>query len=209
MTPEQIENGIHVLSYGDTRFITKNNPPQENGLGVVTPEGKGFNAALSPGDEFTHFYQMNPVKGKRLLAKAKSPVGSPGGSAFHPVSYSTEKYGPISQRASFSADGDSVREQIPTKTGKIKNSGAVVIPAASMVSIPESGLLRQFLLGMRGVAEGMGSIVPSIRGGIIPELRKNSTSLDFSKTADKLPEICLPGGCLRTVNKIFAHRSRT
>lgn len=163
LTPEQIENGIHALSYGDTRFITKNNPPQENGLGVVTPEGKGFNAALKPGDEFTHFYQMNPVKGKRLLAKAKSPVGSPGGSAFHPVSYSTEKYGPISQRASFSADGDSVRKQIPTKTGKIKNSGAVVIPAASMASIPESGLLRQFLLGMRGVAEGMGSIADVAR----------------------------------------------
>ena len=163
LTTEQIENGIHALSYGDNRFITKNNPPQENGLGVVTPEGKGFNAALGPGDEFTHFYQMNPIKGKRLLAKAKSPVGSPGGSAFHPVSYSTETYGPISQRARFSADGDSVKEQIPTKTGKIKSKGVAAAPAASMESHPASGLLRQFLLGTRGLSEGVGGIADVVR----------------------------------------------
>ena len=165
MTNEQIEDAMHAILYADERFHTKGNPPWTEGLGAVR-DGKGYNASLYPGEQFTGIYQLNPINEKRLLKKMKSlEMGTPDESAGHPIVARPDGRDVRSERVS--ADG--VRNEV-TIPDSLKTSKAIIPLTVGGVLVPrtaeadgsrDSGfwpeMARQFGLGTRGVIEGLGT----------------------------------------------------
>ena len=139
MTNEQIEDAMWSILYGDNRFHTKGNPPYTEGLGAIH-NGKGYNASLYPGDQFTGIYQLNPINEKRLLKKMKSlEMGTPDESAGHPIVARPDGRDVRSERVS--ADGVHDEATIPASS----NSRKAIIPLAAggLLGFPDEAQAEQ------------------------------------------------------------------
>jgi hypothetical protein len=145
MTNEQIEEAMHAILYADERFHTKGNPPWTEGLGAIR-DGKGYNASLYPGEQFTGIYQLNPINEKRLLKKLKSlEMGTPDESAGHPIVARPEGRDVRSERVS--ADGVRNEVTIPASS----NSRKAIIPlTVGGVLMPATAEAYQFPADKRG-----------------------------------------------------------
>lgn len=142
MTNEQIEDAMWAVLYGDNRFHTKGNLPYPEGLGSIH-EGKGYNASLYPGEQFTGIYQLNPINEKRLLKKMKSlEMGTPDESAGHPIVARPEGRDVRSERVS--ADGVHDEANIPHFSTASKAMIPLVAGGAVLTPDEAQGTAYQF-----------------------------------------------------------------
>lgn len=148
MTNKQIEDAMHAVLYADERFHTKGNPPWTEGLGAIH-DGKGYNASLYPGEQFTGIYQLNPINEKRLLKKMKSlEMGTPDESAGHPIVARPEGQDVRSERVS--ADGVRDRANIPDSSAIRKGIIPLIAGGAVMAPSEAQGIPYQFPADKRG-----------------------------------------------------------